>query len=408
MNYIFIDSKNGINKVGIVEDDELVEFYTEEEVSEKLVGNVYRGRVDVVLKGMSASFVNIGEGKNGYLYVKDALSREQILSKKRYSIDEVVRAGEDIIVQVIKEPLGEKGPKVTTHISIPGRYLVLTPYSPGVNISRKIRDKEEIRRLKDIGEKILQKEYGMIFRTVSNGIEEELLMEEYNLLIEIYKKIESQRNFLPTPKILYKELDLPYKIVRDNFNEREYTIIVNHREIYDHLLQLDEYFSYGLRNKIKLDLDFSTDYNQKIQDGISEAFRRKVGLKSGGYIVIDETEALTAIDVNTGKYTGNYSLGETVVKTNIEATKEIARQIRLRDIGGIIIIDFIDMKSQKDISNLIFHLNKEFKDDRNKPNIVDITKLGLVEVTRKKIRPTLDSRISIKCPTCQGRGRIQK
>ena len=408
MNYIFVDSKDGVNKVGIVEDNNLVEYYIEEEDKKKLVGNIYRGRVDNVLIGMNASFVNIGEGKNGYLYIKDALDKEQLSSNEKFKIDDVLKAGDDIIVQVIKEPLGEKGPKLTTHISIPGRYLVLTPFSNGINISRKIKDTKEIERLKAIGKEIANANTGLIFRTVSYGISEEILVEEYNVLLEIYRKIEAQRNFLPTPKLLYKELYLVYQIIRDTFNQKNYKIIINNEKMYNELIELDYYFSYGLRDRTTLDLGFSIKYNTNIQKGISEAFKRKVNLKSGGYIVIDETEALTAIDVNTGKYVGNYSFDETIVNTNMEATEEIARQVRLRDIGGIIIIDFIDMKDKNDESMVLNSLAKYFRLDRNKPNILGITKLGLVEVTRKKIRPTLDSRISIKCPTCNGRGRIQK
>lgn len=408
MDYIFIDCKDRENRVGIVEEGNLVEYYIEEEDRHKIVGNIYRGRVDSVLKGMNASFVNIGEGKNAYLHVKDAINREQMLSRKKFTIDEVLRAGEDIIVQVLKEPLGEKGPKVTTHVSIPGRYLVLTPFSDDINISRKINDKEETERLKTIGKDMLRDNIGAIFRTMARGIDRETIVGEYNALVDIYKKIESQKNFLPTPKLLYRELDLVYRIVRDIFNEKRHKIIVNNRYIYEELLQLDEYFFHGLKDKLILDEKFSIEYNSNIQRGISEAFKRRVNLKSGGYIVIDDTEALTAIDINTGKYVGSYSFDETVVNTNIEATEEIARQIRLRDIGGIIIIDFIDMKNKEDISMVIKKLSKHFKADRNKPNIIGITKLGLVEVTRKKIRPTIDSRISVKCPTCNGRGRIPK
>ncbi len=408
MDYIFIDCKDRESRVGIVEDGNLVEYYIEEEDRHRIVGNIYRGRVNSVLKGMNASFIDIGEGKNAYLHVKDALSREQILSGERFTIDEVLKAGEDIIVQVSKEPLGEKGPKVTTNISIPGRYLVLTPPTDDINISRKINDKEEVERLKEIGRDIQRDNIGIIFRTMAEGVDREILAEEYNTLIDIYKKIESQKNFLPTPKLLYRELDLVYRIVRDIFNEKKHKIVVNDRDIYEELLQLDQYFFHGLEEKLTLDREFSVEHNTNIQRGISEAFNRKVNLKSGGYIVIDETEALTAIDVNTGKYVGSYSFDKTVVNTNMEATEEIARQVRLRDIGGIIIIDFIDMKNKEDISKVINKLSNHFKYDRNKPNILGITKLGLVEVTRKKIRPTIDSRISIKCPTCNGRGRIKK
>lgn len=408
MNYIFISSKNGINKVGVVEENRLVEFYTEEDNNEKLVGNVYRGRVENVLKGMGAAFVDIGEGKNAYLNVKDAYSRNQLLSRKNDTIDQVLKSGDDIIVQVIKEALGAKGPKVTTHISIPGRYIVLTPFSKDINISRKIKDSFEVKRLRDIGEKAKVDDIGMIFRTNSGEIREEVLIDEYNQLLDINAKIENQKGFLPTPKRIYKELDLVYKIVRDTFNERDYQIIVNNKEVYDHILELGYFYSYSVENRIILDEKFCIEENKDIQTDIQQAFDRKVMLKSGGYIVIDETEALTAIDINTGKYVGALSLRDTILKTNVEAAEEIARQIRLRDIGGIIIVDFIDMKNKNDISVVLSSLAKHFKIDRNKPNIVGVTKLNLVEITRKKIRPTLDNAISVKCPTCLGRGRVQK
>lgn len=407
MNYIFISSKDKINKVGIVEDNRLVEFYTEEDNNEKLVGNVYRARVENVLKGMNAAFVNIGEGKNAYLNVKDAYNKEELLSKKNYTIDQVLKAGNELMVQVIKEALETKGPKVTTHISIPGRYIVLTPYSNDVNISRKINEQVEIKRLKAIGEKSKVEDIGLIFRTNSEEVHEDLLIDEYNQLVKIYKKIENQKGFLPTPKLIYKEIELVYKIVRDTFNEKDYKIIVNNKEIYKHILELGYFYSYSIENRIKLDESFCIEEKREIQKDISEAFSRKVMLKSGGYIVIDETEALTAIDVNTGRYIGSLSLRDTILKTNLEAAEEIARQIRLRDIGGIIIVDFIDMKSKKDTSLVLSNLAKYFKADRNKPNIVGVTKLNLVEITRKKIRPTLDNSISVKCPTCLGRGRIQ-
>ena len=408
MNYIFISSKDGVNKVGIVENNRLVEYYTEEDNNEKLVGNVYRGRVENVLRGMGAAFVDIGEGKNAYLYVKDAYNKKQLLSQKKYSIDQVLKSGDEIIVQVIKEPLGEKGPKVSTQISIPGRYIVLTPYLKDINISKKIKDNIEIKRLKVIGENIKKDNIGLIFRTNSQEASENIIVNEYNQLLDIYNKIENQRGFLPTPKLIYKEMDLVYKIVRDTFNERDYKIIVNNSEVYNHILELGYFYSYSVEDRIIFDESFCIGENMEIQEDINQAFNRKVRLKSGGYIVIDETEALTAIDVNTGKYIGGLSLRDTILQTNFEAAEEIARQIRLRDIGGIIIVDFIDMKSKNDISIVLSSLVKYFKLDRNKPNIIEVTKLNLVEITRKKIRPTLDNTISIKCPTCLGRGRIQK
>lgn len=407
MNYIFIDADNDIKKIGIVENNRLVEFYSEEFNKEDLLGNVYRGRVTNVLRGMDAAFVDIGEEKNAYLQLKDALDKDQLYTNLKYDLDEVIKSGEDIIVQVIKEPLGTKGPKITTHISIPGRYIVLTPYSNKVNISKKIRNYEEINRLKKFGNRLKQNDMGIIFRTVSEGIEEAIIEEEYISLKNIYEKIEGERNFLPTPKLIYKDLDLVYQIVRNTFNDKDTKIILNNKEIYNNLLLLEDYFSYSLGDKIIFDPKFSIENDMKIQMDIKEALDRKVSLKSGSYIVIDETEALTAIDVNTGKYIGAYSLGDTVLRTNLEAAEEICRQIRLRDIGGIIIVDFIDMKEKNQISKVLSKMTEEFKKDKNKPHIVDVTKLCLVEITRKKTRPTLDSKISSICPTCNGRGRVR-
>lgn len=407
MNYIFIDSDKEKTKVGIVEDNRLVEFYSEEINNETLFGNVYRARVTNVLRGMDAAFVDIGEEKNAYLQLKDALHKDQMYTKEKYDLDEVIKSGEEVIVQVIKEPLGNKGPKVTTHISLPGRYLVLTPYSNKVNVSKKIRSNSEVNRLKNIGNQIIENDMGIIFRTLAVDVDENLLHEEYKSLMDVFLRIEKERSFLPTPKLLYKDLDLVYQIVRDKFNEKDTKIIVNNKEIFNNLLLLEDYFSYNLGDKILLNLDFSVENDMKIQMDIKEALDRVVSLKSGGYIVIDETEALTAIDVNTGKYVGAYSLGDTVLRTNLEAAEEISRQIRLRDIGGIIIIDFIDMKEKNHISKVLSKLSESFIKDRNKPHIVDVTKLCLVEITRRKTRPTLDSKISTICPTCNGRGRVR-
>ncbi|MSU02872.1 Rne/Rng family ribonuclease [Tissierella pigra] len=405
MSYIFIDSLDGFQRVGIVENNRLVEYHLEKE-EKKIVGNIYRGRVVNVLQGMEAAFVDIGEGKNAYLYVKDALPKEMLYSGKRYSISEVVKSGQEIIVQVIKEPSGNKGAKVTTHIEIPGRFLVFTPFSNKINISKKIRSIVEVESLKEIGKKIIKNDTGLIFRTASEGIDESILQEEYNILYDIYAKIEKERNFLPCPKLLYKEPSLGYQIIRDSFNDETEKIIVNNKEVYDNLILTEETLPFRFSNKMKLDKDFSINYNTGIQLDLQTALQRIVSLKSGGYIVIDETEALTAIDVNTGKFVGSSSLEDTIVKTNIEAAGEIARQIRLRDIGGIIIIDFIDMKNKNDISNVLAILRKNLKKDKIKTNIIDITKLGLVELTRKKIRRSLSRDFYKVCPKCEGRGHI--
>jgi len=406
MDYIFIDIRNGIEKVGIVEDDRLVEFYMDFESDNKLVGNIYRGRIVNVLPGMEAAFVDIGEGRNAYLYVKNALPKGVKYNRNEMRINDVIKNGQEIIVQVIKESTENKGPKVTTHITLTGRYIVLTPFSNKISISKKILDLEEIERLKEIGNRIQIEDIGMIFRTRSEGVAEELIFDEYNRLIEIYKRIERERNFLPCPKLIYREMDLSNKLIRDSFGERIEKVLVNNKDKYNSILDFSDMISPYLKDRLVYDKDFDIRYEQNIMKGIKSALDRRVCLKSGGYIVIDETEALTAIDVNTGKYTGNNNLEDTVVTTNLEACEEIARQIRLRDISGIIIIDFIDMKNDKDVMLVMNKLDEYLKLDRNRANIIGITKLGLVELTRKKIRNSLGKNFYKDCPYCSGKGKI--
>lgn len=406
MNYIFIDSKEDTKKLGIVEDDKLVEYFMDDKEDEKLVGNIYRARILNVLKGMDAAFLDIGVGKNAYLHLKDALDINQMYSHKKFKINQVLKQGEDIIVQVVKEEVGSKGPKLTTHISIPARFMVLTPYSKTINISRKIKNKAEIKRLKKIGKAMIKDNMGVIFRTNSKGVDENVLLDEYYSLTKVYNKILREKNFNPTPKLLYREADAVLKLIRDIYNEKKYKIIVNKKETYKKILELEESFSQSIKDNLEYKKDFDSSLDPIINSGLSTALSRNVSLESGGYIVIDETEALTAIDVNTGKYIGSHSFKGTVLKTNLEACEEIARQIRLRNIGGIIIIDFIDMKSRKDISKVLSRLRKLVKSDRNKPNVIGITKLGLAELTRKRVGPGLRSKFMKDCPHCKGVGKL--
>lgn len=404
MNYILIDVKKDKNSIAIVEEDRLVEFYIEKH-NEKILGNIYRGKVVNVLPGMEAAFVDIGEKKNAYLYIKDVLPRERYHEDKP-SIEDLVKVGDDIIVQVIKEAIGTKGPKVTAHITIPSNYMVLTPYSSKVSISRKIADKDEVKRLLKVGENIKREEIGMIFRTASENIEEAKLEEELNFLIDLYRKIERERNFSPSPKLIYKEMDSISKIVRDIFINFQGKLIINNIDKYRDILDLIEGIDPNAIENIELrdGEDIFKTYN--ITDEIKKALGRKVFLRSGGYLVIDETEALTSIDVNTGKYIGKIDLESTVLKTNLEAVEELARQLRLRNIGGIVIIDFIAMKNKEDEELLLDSLEEELKKDRTKTSVMGITKLGLVEMTRKKVRNRLSWNYFKVCPHCDGKGKI--
>lgn len=402
MEYIFIDSTEDKNVVGVVENNRLVEYYFQDMSSNIILGNIYRAKVKDTLKGMEAAFVDIGIEKNAYLHLSDALTWEQKLSKKNYKLKDVIKSGDDIIAQVIKDEVGTKGAKITTNISIPGRNLILTPYVNKINISKKIKCKSEHLRLKTIMNNIIQDDKGVIIRTASYGASEATLEEEYKNLINIYEDIERQRNFLPVPKLLYKDLNLVYRIIREAYKENM-EIIINDESIYKTMILN---FDYVDKRNIVYDKEFSSKYNSLIQRDIKEALNRNVKLKSGGYLVFDETEALTVIDVNTGKNTGSLSLEDTVFETNLEAAVEIARQIRLRDLGGIIIVDFIDMKDEGNLNKVVNKLETEFNKDRNKPNIIDVTKLSLLEITRKRKGNTLDDSATKICPTCNGKGRI--
>lgn len=408
MDYIYIDVDYEKTSVAIMEEGELVEYFVEREDEKKILGNIYRARVENVLEGMQAAFVNIGQGKNAYLSLTDALSEEEKFSGQKYSIEDILKTGDEIIVQVIKEALGDKGAKITSNLELKGRYIVLTPYKKGINISRKIKNNREIDRLEKIGESLEKDKVGLIFRTAAKGIQEKIILEEYKRLLKIYEKVEGERNFLPTPKLLFSEMSLAYKIIRDNFKEKTYRVLVNEENIYEELLELGKDLNIDIEENLELDVNFQFKYNTPIQEGLKKALSKTLKLESGGSIVIEDTEAMTVIDVNTHKYVGGRSLGETVLKTNIEAAKEIGKQLRLRNIGGIVIIDFIDMKSDEDIKKLMDSLERVFSKDKNQAYIVGITSLGLVEVTRKRERKDLASDLLVKCPTCEGIGRVKK
>lgn len=404
MNTILVDIRGDENYIAILENSNLVECFIEVE-ERKILGNIYRGRVINVLKGMGAAFVDIGIGKNAYLYIKDILPKNTY-NAKDISITDIIKPGDEIIVQVIKESIGNKGAKVTTHLTIPGRYMVLTPHFNKITVSRKITDKDEINRLMEIGKEIQQDQIGMIMRTASKDAEKESIEEDLRQLIKIYNKIEMERYFSPTPKLIYEEIGMIHKIVRDVFINPNDKMIINDKGKYESVMDLLECISPELKYRVELKEKEDIFELFNVRDKMKKIFNREVSLECGGYIVIDETEALTSIDVNTGKYIGDLNLEKTIVRTNLEATKEIARQLRLRDIGGIIIIDFIDMDNEKDVELVLSKLEHELSKDRTKSNVLGITKLGLVEMTRKKVRNRLSWNFAVPCPKCKGSGKI--
>lgn len=411
MNQIIVDVGISENRLAIVENEELVELYVERRNNKRIVGNIYKGRVVNVLPGMQAAFVDIGLDKNCFLYVKDALGQEFFNKDKaeysHVSIKDVVKQGQEIIVQVIKEPIASKGARVTTNITLPGRYLVLMPNTTYIGISRKINCPEERDRLKREIEEIIPANMGVIVRTVAEGKSKDDFKEDIKFLLKLWQKVEKEKKLGFAPRVIYKDFDLINKTIRDTFTKNIDQFIINDHHEYKSALELVELTSPSLKDRV-LYFDETSNISEhyKIGSQIKKSLDRKIWLKSGGYIVIDNTEALTVIDVNTGKYVGSIDLEDTVLNTNIEAAKEIAKQLRLRDIGGIIIIDFIDMINEEDDKKVLDVLEEALTKDRTKSRVLGMTELGLVEMTRKKVRQRLESLLQKKCDCCEGSGRL--
>lgn len=404
----------GVNetRVAILEDGELVEFSAEYPEEQRRAGNIYRGKVENVLPGMQAAFVNIGEEKNAFIYIDDVLPSKEMESEspersKNLSITDLLHEGQDLIVQMIKEPIGTKGARVVTQITIPGRYLVLIPTVDYIGISRKIQDENERERLKSIVSKFKSPGVGLIVRTVAEEIDANELQNDYEFLISVWKKIVKKSKKGPCPALLYRDHDLLYRILRDYLSKDVNSLLIDDPETYTKALELLKSLAPSFKNRIELyqgDQPIFEYYN--IENQLLKASKRKVWLDCGAYLIFDQTEALTVVDVNTGKFTGTTSLEDTVFQTNLMATTEIARQIRLRNLAGIIIIDFIDMVSDEERAKIIAKLDEEFKRDKIKVNILGFTSLGLLELTRKKVKQSLREILQTECPHCDGTGYV--
>lgn len=397
--------------VAVLEEQKLMEVYLEEAESHQLTGNIYQGKVINVLPGMQAAFVDIGLEKNAFLYVEDAYpNRGNIYGEdeaviKTPQIRDILKEGQTIMVQVIKEPLGTKGARVTSNITLPGRFLVLMPTLDYIAISRRIEDETERTRLKKAVQDIVAEGMGVIIRTVAAGASIEELEEDYHHLMLLWEMIQKKRK-APPPSLIHQDLGLLERILRDILTEDITKLVVNSREAFYKIMEFSSSVAPYLKGKVALKEipDLLSEYNIPAQ--IDQALKRKVWLDCGGYLVIDEVEALTVIDVNTGKYIGSKNLQETVLKTNLDAVVEIARQLRLRNIGGIIIIDFIDMEKPSHQQLVLDRLEQELKKDKVKTNVLGMTQLGLVQLTRKKVSRDLSSILQKECPYCQGTGLV--
>ena len=416
-------------RVAVLEGGEFADFFLEREGLEQYAGSIYKGRVSSIIPGIEAAFVDIGMEKNGFLHVSDVLDKSMILKEMLLDEDEpdekpqakphksgpppritdILKSGQEIMVQVVKEAISTKGPRLTSYISIPGRYLVLTPHDPNGGISRRISDRDERKRIREILAKIkVPENMGCIVRTVAEKRSEEELQGELKYLLNLWEKVKSRYERQKAPGMVYEEYGIVLRMIRDNFTEDVTQLTVDSKEEYERIMKFLKAFMPSLRDKVKL-YNGRTSLFQKydLERKIDEIFERKVALKSGGSLVIEQTESLVAIDVNTGSFTGKNNLEETAFKTNMEAAAEVPRQLKMRDIGGIIIIDFIDMEYREHREKVFHRLQQALKDDKARINLRAISQFGVVEMTRQRMRKSIESTSHIECPYCAGKGVIK-
>ena len=395
------------DQIAILEGRDLVQHYVTRAGARSMVGNVYLGRVQNVLPGMEAAFIDVGKGRNAVLYAGEVNYSPEDLEGAAPRIEHVLKSGNSVLVQVTKDPIGGKGARLTAQISMPGRYLVLVPNSDITGISRRLPD-EERKRLKQILRTVRPEGHGVIIRTAAEDADEKALAADLARLLEEWKTIEKKAKRAKAPAMLYEEPELTVRSVRDLFTDEEFReLVTDSPRVYELVTQYLAGIAPDLLPKVRLHQDKLPVFEEfHVVEQIHKGLDRKVWLPSGGYIVIDRTEAMTVIDVNTGKSVGKTNLEETVVNTNVEAAREVARQLRLRDIGGMIIIDFIDMLLEQNKQKVVDALREEMAKDKTRSQIFDISPLGLLEVTRKRVSGGLLESFSETCPTCEGRGVI--
>jgi len=435
-NELIINTRPHETRVALVENGVVVEIHIERRTGQELQGNIYRGRVVRVLPGMQAAFVDIGQNRSAFLYVsdvqKDILDLERLMSQNdrnednvvsavnsneisydspediSFNIDDLLKEGQDIMVQILKEPLGSKGARLTSYISLPGRHLVLLPTVSHIGVSRRIEDQNERERLRNIIEEIRPDKFGFIVRTVSEGAEKGKLKSEMEFMLKLWADIQARMAKSASPGLLYMDLGVSLRSVRDLFTHEVDRLVIDSREEYQKIMEFVDNFSPSLRYSVELyDGNDPIFHTYGIELEISRALDNKIWLKSGGYIVIESTEALTAIDINTGSYVGKRNLEETILKTNLEAVKELAYQLRLRNLGGLIVIDFIDMEKTDNRQRVFMALKEALSKDKAKTHVLHMSELGLIEMTRQRTRENLCGLLTESCFYCEGKGTIK-
>ena len=409
---ILLEKMQGQSRMAVLEDKRLCEIYYERGNSAKLAGNIYAGRVQNILPGMNAAFVDIGLKKNGFLYAGDigidTRDQQDLRSRLENSrIEKMLRPGQMIVVQVVKEPGGSKGPRISGNISMPGRLCVLLPTIAYAGVSKKIAQECERSRLHAIARDLSQSSgHGVIIRTAGEGASAEEIARDYQRLLEIWQRIENAAKHSAAPRLIQSDGSLALRAVRDMLDESVDAVRTDDAGLFEQLRSNALMLTPALAERIILEKTETPLFDlMRIDHQLEKAFERHIYLKSGGTLVIDETEAMTVIDVNTAKFTGKGDLQETLFRLNCEAAEEIARQLRLRDLGGIIIVDFIDMQGEDHKQALLEHLRARLKNDRNRTNVLGMTALGLVEITRKKTRQPLHRLLMRDCTHCLSSGR---
>ncbi len=451
---IIVNSTLTETRVGVLEEGTLVELLIDDSKNRSIAGNIYKGRVLKILPGMQAAFVDIGLAKDAFLYVRDIWEEvedyEQLLAmgegngeeaaegeppagdaepaeagngeeeprepaprprrarRPQASIEELIKEGQEVLVQVAREPLGTKGARITTRITLPGRYLVYMPTESHVGISRKVESEAERARLRQIIEEINPQREGVIVRTAGMGRSAAEIGADLEFLRTLGRKIRARGETATAPALVNRELDLTFRVFRDLFGHEVKRLVVDSPTEYERCLEFAESLFPDLKHHLFLyDEDEPIFKTFGVEKEMEKALRRKVWLKSGGYLVIEETEALVSVDINTGKYVGKHDFDETILKTNLEAAREVARQVRLRDLGGIIIIDFIDMTKQEHRDQVMAELNDALKADRSPTTVSLLSELGLVEMTRKRVKQGLTKALSQTCEHCGGLGWVR-
>jgi len=393
-------------QIAVLEDNVLVEHYVARATQSSIAGNIYLGKVQNVLPGMEAAFVDIGQPRNAVLYVGEVMAEadEEIEGNAQPRIEQVLTPGQSVIVQVTKDPMGSKGARLTTEISLAGRYVVLVPRGSGLGISRRLED-DERQRLRDISRRLKPEGFGLIVRTAGEGATEEELTRDIGRLTRLWEEIDGRSGKASPPQEIYIEPDLVIRVIRDHFSREYERLVIGDKDTYERVRSYVQAVDPDLLDRVSLHTGpLSLFEAENVTQQLKKALERRVWLPSGGQIVIDRTEALTVIDVNTARFVGRKSLEDTVLKNNLEAAAEVVRQLRLRDIGGIIIIDFIDMVLERNRENVLKTLRRELDRDRTKTQVIGISPLGLVEMTRKNVSEGLLEALSTPCPTCGGHG----